>query len=121
MIDLYFGIKPECLVERIDDSNPNPRVRIWKYRFINRPEERPHIARFPTSCGEAEARRGLKLQGVTGIQLWPGLPDWPEPTFLYGRCPICMGPGISRERRPNGNDTCHRGHNYPSSSAIIKS
>ena len=115
-MDLTYGIKPEYIVEHI--GTPNPRSRLWHYRYINSPLER-HTVSFPTSIGEAEAKRGLKLQGVTGIQLWPPFLD--EPEFLYGRCPICMGPGISRERRPNGNDTCHRGHNYPSSSAIIKS
>jgi hypothetical protein len=38
----------------------------------------------------------------------------------YGFCPICGSPGISRERRPNGNDLCRKGHKYLSSSAITK-
>jgi hypothetical protein len=29
-----------------------------------------------------------------------------------GYCPICGG--VIRERRPNGNDRCGNGHNYPS-------
>jgi hypothetical protein len=37
---------------------------------------------------------------------------------LYGRCPVCGAPGKTRERRPNGNDVCHNGHTYPSSTAI---
>lgn len=36
----------------------------------------------------------------------------------YGYCPHCFAPGESRERRPGGNDRCHDGHTYPSSSAI---
>lgn len=40
----------------------------------------------------------------------------PEP---YGRCPICGKKGISRERRPNGNDTCEEGHVYPSKNSIF--
>ena len=32
----------------------------------------------------------------------------------YGYCPHCGKPGISRERRINGNDTCSEGHVYPS-------
>lgn len=36
----------------------------------------------------------------------------------YGRCPWCAGHGISRERRPNGNDTCENGHVYPSSRSV---
>lgn len=32
----------------------------------------------------------------------------------YGYCPHCGSLGVSRERRPNGNDTCKKGHVYPS-------
>lgn len=39
---------------------------------------------------------------------------------VYGYCPQCGLPGISRERRINGNDTCAQGHVYPSASAIQK-
>lgn len=39
----------------------------------------------------------------------------------YGLCPICGQPGISRERRPDGNDKCYNAHTYPSKSAIIPS
>ena len=37
--------------------------------------------------------------------------------FPYGCCPICGLPGVTRERRPNGNDRCEDGHTYPSSNA----
>lgn len=47
------------------------------------------------------------------------IPD--APTLVgkayYGFCPICGANGISRERRPNGNDRCSAGHEYPSSKA----
>lgn len=36
----------------------------------------------------------------------------------YGFCPRCGAPGKSRERRPNGNDTCERGCVYPSMSSM---
>ena len=36
----------------------------------------------------------------------------------YGYCPICGANGISRERRPNGNDRCEKDHIYPSKDAI---
>lgn len=36
----------------------------------------------------------------------------------YGFCPTCGAPGRTRERRPDGNDTCNNGHKYPSRSAI---
>jgi hypothetical protein len=38
--------------------------------------------------------------------------------YPYGRCPECGNRGISRERRPNGNDECTHGHVYPSRNAI---
>lgn len=38
----------------------------------------------------------------------------PSKSSPYGYCPICGAPGASRERRPNGNDTCLRGHTYTS-------
>lgn len=36
---------------------------------------------------------------------------------VYGFCPICGAKGISRERRPNGNDRCGNGHTYLSKEA----
>ena len=36
----------------------------------------------------------------------------------YGHCPHCSALGVSRERRPNGNDECEKGHTYPSLLAI---
>lgn len=38
----------------------------------------------------------------------------------YGICPKCGSPGVSRERRPNGNDKCEKGHSYPSSEASTR-
>lgn len=38
----------------------------------------------------------------------------------YGYCPICGAPGVSRERRPNGNDECQNGHIYSSKDALPK-
>lgn len=32
----------------------------------------------------------------------------------FGYCPICGAPGTSRECRPNSNDRCANGHEYPS-------
>jgi hypothetical protein len=37
----------------------------------------------------------------------------------YGYCLKCGSKGVSRERRPNGNDKCENGHTYPSASAIM--
>lgn len=36
----------------------------------------------------------------------------------YGWCPTCLARGATRERRPNGNDTCVNGHIYKSSDAV---
>ncbi len=38
----------------------------------------------------------------------------------YGFCPQCGAEGVQRERRPNGDDKCAKGHKYPSKSAIYK-
>jgi hypothetical protein len=35
----------------------------------------------------------------------------------YGYCSRCGASGVSRERRPNGNDKCANGHTYPSKDA----
>ena len=32
----------------------------------------------------------------------------------YGHCPMCGAIGVERERRPDGDDTCAKGHVYPS-------
>lgn len=37
---------------------------------------------------------------------------------VYGFCPVCGAKGKTRERRPNGDDTCESGHKYPSSTAL---
>lgn len=34
-----------------------------------------------------------------------------------GRCPTCGAAGVTRERRPGGNDQCQNGHTYPSAFA----
>jgi hypothetical protein len=36
----------------------------------------------------------------------------------YDLCPTCGAPGISRERRIDGNDRCKNGHVYPSRLAV---
>lgn len=38
----------------------------------------------------------------------------------HGRCPICGEPGVLRERRPDGNDRCKGGHEYPSADAVYE-
>jgi hypothetical protein len=41
-------------------------------------------------------------------------------TTIYGYCPICDSPSVSRERRPNGNDICLSGHTFSSSTVLTK-
>ena len=41
-----------------------------------------------------------------------------HPTAPFGYCPTCGAPSVSRERRPNGNDRCKKGHAYPSVKAV---
>ena len=48
----------------------------------------------------------------------PENPASPYGLWPYGSCPLCYSPGYSRERRPNGNDRCIRGHTYPSAQAL---
>lgn len=38
----------------------------------------------------------------------------------YGYCPHCGANGARRERRLNGDDTCEKGHTYPSKDAIME-
>lgn len=42
--------------------------------------------------------------------------DWKayEDALPYGLCPQCGAPGVSRERRPDGDDKCANGHAYKS-------
>jgi hypothetical protein len=39
-------------------------------------------------------------------------------TNVYGFCPLCGSPGFSRERRPDGDDKCSKGHHYPSKNSV---
>jgi hypothetical protein len=38
---------------------------------------------------------------------------------LYGFCPVCGFKGLKRERRPNGDDMCPNGHEYPSRNRVF--
>lgn len=42
----------------------------------------------------------------------------PEPTTLYGYCPICRGKVIARERRIDGDSICENKHKFKSSVTI---
>jgi hypothetical protein len=45
--------------------------------------------------------------------------DKPHKISFYGFCPTCGSDGVSRERRPDGNDICRLGHVYPSREARL--
>jgi hypothetical protein len=56
------------------------------------------------------------------MQYWDLAPAPPEEESPYrpapyGYCPLCGAVGVSRERRPDGNDKCANGHTYPSDRA----
>jgi hypothetical protein len=38
----------------------------------------------------------------------------------YGYCPHCGSPSLTRERRPNGNDSCYGLHVYASNSTLTE-
>jgi hypothetical protein len=39
---------------------------------------------------------------------------------MLGVCPYCYSAVIGRERRLNGDDTCEKGHKYPSRLTLTK-
>lgn len=41
-----------------------------------------------------------------------------HPEAPYGWCPVCGEKGVMRERRPDGDVMCRRGHKYPSRDAL---
>ena len=57
------------------------------------------LAEWLRMLGREEARRVAEKQGRESV---------------YGYCPLCGAPGVSRERRMNGTDMCDNGHLYPS-------
>lgn len=51
------------------------------------------------------------------------LKGYPPVIFYEGRapmgyCPHCKTPVVAREKRVDGNDTCEKGHFYPSSASL---
>ena len=72
------------------------------------------IASIRTTDGETLSKMYL-INAVNAAKTVMGLDKRPSP---YGKCPTCGANGVTRERRPNGNDKCERGHEYPSASAI---
>jgi hypothetical protein len=56
-------------------------------------------------------------RGSVGVQEAQPQRTEQEPVAVYGYCPECGAKGVMRERRPDGNDKCAKGHTYPSSKA----
>lgn len=100
----------------------NPTARIWKYRMEYCPEFKRTVE-FGFNVAEEEVRRFLATEeGLDPKELvvWPVFATEPAGRPGYGVCPICKAPGMKRERRPDGNDTCRDGHVYPSKNAIYR-
>uniref|UniRef100_A0AAU6W357 Uncharacterized protein n=1 Tax=Pseudomonas phage Cygsa01 TaxID=3138529 RepID=A0AAU6W357_9VIRU len=97
-------------------TNPEPqpeelveRLRLWR-------KQNPgnwYGNRDIDDSMEVIKRQAFELAALKGL---------PPPVFFnpnpFGLCPHCNAPGISREKCINGNDTCEKGHCYPSRAAI---
>jgi hypothetical protein len=71
--------------------------------------------RLHRSLIDAEKRIAELQAQIAALQAAPQA----EPVAsTYGNCPRCGSPGVARERRPNGNDKCSKGHTYPSREAV---
>jgi hypothetical protein len=78
------------------------------------------VAKFSAEYADAEkvakttlatmAKDGEIVDGVTISEAKEEAP--------YGYCPKCGAKGAKRERRPNGNDVCEKGCEYPSKDAL---
>lgn len=91
---------------------------------------------YLTGCRDEETGAGLSLAPtfedsynsnkpsvIVDLMAWTvtvyGYDPADEPAKSnYGYCPTCGAPGVERERRLNGNDTCTNGHVYPSAKAL---
>ena len=78
--------------------------------------QRQEIARLTMELGKTQKVLEKLIDKQMNPPVFDGEVD--KPTKDYGGCPTCGQPGVSRERRPKGNDTCRQGHKYPSSTAI---
>lgn len=72
---------------------------------------------------ELYADIGEEMPQLGDQQQATAVEEKPEPAekneiIGYGYCPQCGSPGVSRERRINGNDQCGNGHVYPSRASL---
>ena len=70
-------------------------------------------------CLALAVSRGLELPEALEAARAAAAPPGP-PAAPIGHCPLCGSPGVARERRPGGDDTCGKGHVYPSRSATAE-
>lgn len=70
--------------------------------------------------GTTPRYEALKAEGWKAARAIVAKLESPQPPApVLGYCPICGAPGLSREKRPFGNDRCEAGHCYPSSNALL--
>lgn len=79
------------------------------------------------ACSKCLGRATFQFNALTGAHdctclkcghTWPMAPADQVHSSAYGNCPKCGAPGMEREWRPNGFDTCVLGHRYPSVDAL---
>lgn len=101
-----------------------PTVELWSYggdgecwaQFDTRTQAQAAVVEYYTKVAKDALalvdkihKEGLQIKTPPGGMI-----------YGYGYCPTCGSPGVTRERRPNGNDTCSNGHTYPSKDGVIK-
>ena len=71
------------------------------------------------AAGQVELSRSAQGFAFEILRLIRGRDAAKEPNMAvgYGFCPVCGASGVARARHLNGNDTCERGHTYPSADA----
>jgi hypothetical protein len=57
---------------------------------------------------------GVPVRDVYPTPTAQPAPEQQEPVGVYGHCPVCGAKGVTRERRPGGDDRCANGHTYKS-------
>lgn len=104
-------ITRQVIVDKFDISGAQATRDITAVR-----KEHPTVLEYSTT-EKRYIRRKSPLYSVdleTGESKLVG----EEKVSLLGYCPNCGAKGFSRERRPDGNDTCERGCVYPSRTRV---
>ena len=77
-----------------------------------------HLVPKVWTCGNVASPENPAATGTCAFDALLAFWEQRPSSSPYGKCPTCGARGVFRERRPNGNDKCERGHEYPSASAI---